>query len=143
MRCAGMAHVGAYHEIGATFDKVAEWARGKGILDRPFVGVYYDNPETTPVEQLRSHAAVVLNEGESVEGSGLEEFEIPAGDYFVGVHMGPYDGMYRSWQEFMAAVAESGEKVDYDWTFEVYVNDCDQVAPEEIRTDLYVGRVVE
>lgn len=137
----GFAHKGPYHEIGATFGKLASWAKGHNMLDRSFIGVYYDNPNEVAPENLRAHALVEVRPGENPEGEGLDHVVMPAGNYFKSTHMGSYDGLPEAWSKFMAEVSATGKSLDYNWTYEDYVNDCDSVPEPEIQTDLYAGLI--
>lgn len=56
----GVDHKGAYKNIGNVFEKLRESASAVGLKDPKFAGVYFDDPKTVKEENLRSLAAVIV-----------------------------------------------------------------------------------
>lgn len=54
-----------------------------------------------------------------------------------GLHVGPYVTIGETWGAMMAWVAEQG-RAPAGPTWEVYVDDPQDVAPEQLRTELYI-----
>ena len=94
LRAATVRHVGPYHEIGKAFEQLHHAAAAANLAGqgRVLVGIYYDDPETTPAEQLRS-AAGVLVEANTPIPSSLTETVLPPGRYLHARYLGAYDGL--------------------------------------------------
>ena len=73
----------------------------------------------------------------AVEGSGrVVSGEIPGGRAAVAVHQGPYDTIGETYERLGAYVKEQGEEPDI-FTYEFYINDPGEVAPEELKTEIF------
>lgn len=132
-------HVGPYHEIGPVFDRLMQWASPLGIPMQGVLGLYHDDPGTTPPNELRSDAAIVVPAGyEPPAGDGSPAVaEIPAQTYVKGTYKGSYEGLGDAWPEFMQAISAGGY-TPAGTPFEWYVDDCAVTPIEEVRTDLYM-----
>ncbi|MEZ5778684.1 MAG: AraC family transcriptional regulator [Paracoccaceae bacterium] len=137
-RLAAMPHRGAYVEIGRAFEKLSAviGARNLWGKTREMIGVYYDDPSQTPVDKLRSHAAVVLEKGVAVP-DGLEEITLPAGPVGVLRFRGPYSGLFKAYDHLYCDwLPESGRDLRDAPAFEVYQNTPADTAPEDLLTDV-------
>ncbi|MGE6757824.1 AraC family transcriptional regulator [Corallococcus interemptor] len=141
LRLATVPHVGPYSRISEAFQKLGQLAGAAGLLRQrevTMLGVYHDVPETTPQEQLRSEAAVVVPE-EAVLPEGLGERRLAAGRYASTVHVGPYTELGDVWGRLMGQwLPDSGHRVGEGVSFEIYRNTPMEVPPAELRTELYV-----
>lgn len=138
-RVAGVRHVGPYNRIGEAFGRLGAVAGPVGLMaGGPMVGVYHDDPESTPEAELRSDAGVVVSTDAPIPPE-LEELVLPAGRYAMTVHRGPYTGLGDAWARFMGQwLPASGERVGEGVSFELYRNTPDQVGEDELMTELYV-----
>ena len=138
-RVATVRHVGPYRDIGAAFARLAGLAGPAGLLSGgPMMGIYHDDPEVTPEDELRSDAALVVDEGASLP-EGLTEVRIPAGRYAVTVHVGPYAGLPEVWSRLMGRwLPGSGHRVGEGVSLEIYRNTPGQVPDDELETELLV-----
>jgi AraC family transcriptional regulator len=139
-RVAAVAHRGPYNQINEAFEKLGNIAGPAGLFDDPavkMVGLYYDDPETTPAAQLRSDAGLVVGKATKIP-KGLTEQRIPAGEYASLLHVGPYEALPDVWARFMGEwLPSSGYRVaDNGLSYELYLNDPSQVPKEELRTEL-------
>ncbi|MCU7845754.1 MAG: AraC family transcriptional regulator [Candidatus Thiodiazotropha sp. (ex Monitilora ramsayi)] len=139
VRLAGYHHQGDYMEIGRAFEKLAVYAASHQLLDettRSF-GLYYDDPKSVEVEQLRSFAAISLT-GETeipVGDEMLQVREVPCGTCASLIFKGPYaelekpyDWLFGQW------LPQSGyEAADFP-PFEEYLNDPKDTPPNELLT---------
>ncbi|MEO1681374.1 MAG: AraC family transcriptional regulator [Pseudomonadota bacterium] len=138
-RLAALAHQGDYAEGSIAYQKVAtiisagdHWARTRGMA-----GVYYDDPDVTPAENLRSHAGV-LWEGGSVP-EGLEEVQLAGGRYAVLHYKGPYAGLSEAYRYLYGQwLSSSQESLRDAPSFEHYLNDPTDTAPADLLTDIYM-----
>lgn len=134
-------HVGPYPEIGAVFQTLSAWAGKNGLFgpETEVIGVYYDNPETTPAEACRSDACITLS-GPVEAPEGFHTGEIAGGAYAMAVHAGPYEKLpdvymmlYGDWPR------ESGRQPDMTKPcFESYLNNPYEEKPEDLRTEVYM-----
>ena len=136
-RVATVSHVGPYDKIGPAFMKLGEIAGAAGLFGpgAAMIGVYHDDPRTTPAEKLRAEAAVTLSPGTKVP-AGLGEERLPAGRYLTTTHVGPYDKLPDVWSEFMGEVAKRGQP-GAGASLEIYRNAPGMVPDDELVTELY------
>jgi AraC family transcriptional regulator len=136
----GVAHIGAYMQIGKAFEALYGWLGTNGYVEAVTrsIGLFFDDTAEVPEDKLRSMACVVLNEDIPI-ADPLTRVEIAGGQYAVLRHTGPYaelksayDWLYGVWlvgSEFDAADAPS---------FEEYMNDPSETAPSDLITDIYL-----
>lgn len=141
LRVATVHHVGPYPGISAAFERLGAIAGPAGLLRGPRVmmlAIYHDDPETTPAAELQSDAGVVIPEGVPLP-AGLGEKRLPKGRYARTTHVGPYTELGDAWARLMGGwLPRSGHRVGDGSSFEVYRNTPADVAPSELRTDLYL-----
>jgi len=139
-RIASVHHTGAYEQIGAKFEKICAWAGQRNLFgpETKVLGIYYDDPDVTPVEQRRSQAAVTV--GENVEGDGeVTVSELAGGSYAVARHKGCYSKLIDTYRWIYGQwLPTSGREPGDQPCFEVYLNNPQEVKPEELETDVYV-----
>jgi AraC family transcriptional regulator len=140
LRVAALAHHGDYINIGSTFERLMAMAAGQNLLG-PWtrsIGIYYDDPASTPREALRADACVTLPDGRLPDGD-LQLREIRGGRYAVTLHVGPYaelhfpyTWLYGTW------LPKSGEEAAHAPSIEEYLNDARVVPPSELRTEIWL-----
>lgn len=139
-RLACVSHVGPYDQIGTAFGTLGAAAARSGLFAAGgrMVGIYHDDPETTPASELRSEAALEVGE-DAVLPDGLDERRIPAGRYAEHLHTGPYTELGEVWARLLGEwLPESGAVVRDDLCLERYLNSPTEVAPEQLQTLLLV-----
>jgi len=141
LRVAALAHIGPYNQIGKTFGKLGQVVKDSGLLAHAsdMVGIFYDDPETTPASELRSDAGLVVS-ADAVLPPELTERRITAGRYAVTVHHGSYAGLPDSWARFYGEwLPRSGYVAKDGLSYERYRNTPEQHAnPDELRTEIYI-----
>jgi AraC family transcriptional regulator len=141
LRVATVHHVGPYPRISEAFQRLGALAGPAGLLRFPeaaMLAIYYDDPETTPAEQLQSDAGITVPNGVALP-EGLVEKKLAAGRYAKTTHVGPYTHLGDTWSRFMGQwLPKSGHRVGDGSSFEVYRNTPENAAPEDLRTDLYL-----
>ena len=138
-KLAGLAHKGPYHEIGRSFQQLFAIIAARGLFPHigPGVGIYYDDKDEKPAEDLKSHAAVVLNDIDAPEGT--ETVEIPGGKSAVLTLKGPYSGLAAAWDYLYADwLVSSGEAFGNVAPYEVYLNDPTDTAPDDLMTEIVI-----
>lgn len=139
-RLAALPHQGAYTEIGAAFQQIAAMFAARGLWPqaRGMVGVYYDDPTSVPEAELRSHAGVRVEEGFEMPDV-LEDVTLAAGEHAVSLYKGPYAGLPDAWSAlYGGALPASGRMPANLPSFEIYLNDPTETAPEDLLTEICV-----
>jgi len=139
MRVAFLRHVGPYGEVGSTWDRLLTVMGKDGYLGggSMMLGICHDDPETTPPSKIRYDACVTV--GEDFAASGDTQVQtVAGGDYAMTTHMGPYSDLGRTYAELMGQwIPRSGRELRDVPCFEVYLNDPQSTAPEDLLTDIY------
>jgi len=131
-------HVGPYWQIGGAFGRLKAWAEERGIATTMGLAIYHDNPEITPLAELRSDACLVVPTAIEVHDPEVRALEVPGGRYAVATHLGHYASLGETWGRFMGEwLPTSGLALGHGPCFELYVDDCNQVPVEQVRTELY------
>jgi AraC family transcriptional regulator len=140
MRVTFLRHIGPYHEVGATWDKLFPALGKEGLVggDSLFVGICHDDPEVTPSKKIRYEACVTVDESFTPMGDfGLQT--IPGGEYAVTTHFGSYENLGETYAKLFGQwLPRSGRELRPLPCFEIYLNDPDSTEPEELLTDLHV-----
>ncbi|HEY8923705.1 MAG TPA: AraC family transcriptional regulator [Polyangia bacterium] len=140
LRIAALHHVGPYQNIGEAFGRLGALAGPAGLF-RPgsmMIGLYHDDPDATPADELGSEAGVSIPEGVSLP-DGLTEIKLAAGRYAKTTHVGPYDQLHDVWSRFVGQwLPSSGERIGDGPSLEVYHNTPADAPPSQLRTDLYI-----
>jgi AraC family transcriptional regulator len=140
LRLASVRHVGSYMRIPEAFQRLNDLVTAAGLSDRDteLVGIYHDDPSTTPEANLRSDAAITISAKTKVP-RGLTELVIPAGRYAHSTHVGPYTGLGEVWGHLRSEwLPKSGEKLGDGMSYEVYRNTPMNAKPHELVTDVYL-----
>jgi len=141
LRVATVRHVGPYNQISQAFERLAAIAGPAGLFAQPgaaMVGIYHDIPDTTPQDQLRSDAGIVIPEGGPLP-DGLAEERLPAGRYACTLHVGPYEQLGDAWARLMGEwLPASGHRIGPAASYEIYHNTPAEVRKEDLRTELCI-----
>jgi len=139
LRVGYLTHVGPYHLIGGAFHRLHAIA-GEHRLHGPetvTLAISYDDPESTPPEELRSEACISLG-ADTPLPDDLEERVIEGGTYARARYEGAYPGLGDAWQRFAGQwLPTSGHTVEGGPCFEIY-RVMDSENPENCITDLYM-----
>ncbi|MGO4339121.1 GyrI-like domain-containing protein [Labrys sp. KB_33_2] len=133
LRLVTLPHRGDYQKIGASFERLFAWAGGNGLLrsGARMIGIYYDDPDSKPLAELRSEAGLAVPE-DSPLGPDMAWREVGGGPVARLVHKGPYADLdvayaylYHSW------LPHSGRQPGDAPCFEEYLNDPRGAPPSE------------
>ena len=141
-RLGTVRHVGPYNQIPLAFERLgqilgpaAASLRQRGSA---MIAIYHDDPESVPLEQLRSDAAVIVPPDLALP-DGLVEQRIPAGRYACALHVGPYEQLGDAWARFMGEwLPAGGHRVGSGPSYEIYLNDPTTTPKPELRTEMYI-----
>jgi AraC family transcriptional regulator len=139
LRIAAVRHVGSYMKVNEAFRRLHELAASANLLgpDTKLIGIYHDNPQTTPEDKLRADAGITLTTGARIP-EGLNEVIIPGGPYAHIVHNGPYTGLGQSWGKLREWVSAEGHAYGEGFSYELYRNTPMNAEPQDLVTDLYM-----
>jgi AraC family transcriptional regulator len=140
MRVAVVKHRGPYHRIGEAFSKLGEIAGPAGLFgpDAKMIGVYYDDPDTTPESELRADAGITVSETAKIPPE-LTEVRIPPGRMARATHIGGYEGLNESWARLTGAwLEQSGQRLGDGVSYEIYLNTPMDTPKDKLRTELYI-----
>lgn len=138
-RAAGVLNVGPYPGIAGAFQQLGGILVARQLIPhvRGMIAVYHDAPESKPEAEMKSHAAVIIDDSFPEKIEGLEYFDIAGGRYAVMQHSGPYatlgsayEWLYGKW------LPQSGEQPRDAPPIEFYVNDPRNTPPDKLRTDI-------
>ena len=142
MPVAFVRHTGPLESpsIGAAWGKLCAWAGPRGLLGPQTVmlGIGHDDPEVTPPERIRYDAGIILEREITPEGEiGMQT--LPAGDYAVAVHRGPYENLKHTYVALIGQwIPQHGYRLGSLPAFEIYRNSPDRTKPENLITEVHV-----
>jgi AraC family transcriptional regulator len=139
-RCASVAHKGAYMQIDQAMGRLFSALAAQKIIapDQAMRAVFFDDPDLTPVDALRSRACSPIADGVPL-APPLEEIVLREGLYARLRYHGPYADMKGAYRWLLGAwLPRSGYEPDDEPIFEVYLNSPQYVAPTDLLTDIHL-----
>jgi AraC family transcriptional regulator len=138
VRVGTVRHIGPYETISQAFERLAKVIAGAKRPPKPqLLALYYDDPQHTPADRLRSDAALSFPAGTEVP-AGLIERRVPGGQYASTIHQGSYEHLPKAWTDLKTEIAARGLRASSSVSYEVYLNDPSTVPTRELRTELFV-----
>jgi AraC family transcriptional regulator len=140
-RVLAMAHHGNYVGIGPVFGRLCAQAADRGLMgpQTTSLGIYWDDPDVVPADQLRSHACISVGDSITEPLEGCELLTLEGGDYAIGVHRGPYAALHESYAWLFGQWLPSSGREPADAPCqEVYVNDAQTTPPSDLITHICV-----
>lgn len=134
-------HKGPYETISSKFDQLWGWINSNNIPVKRCIGIYWDNPDVVPTNELRSAACFEIADGYTPPAlpDGIEVGSIAGGEYAVTRVVGPYENLEWAWSAFTSQVEEKlGRTISQNPAFECYVNDPSDTPADQLITDLYM-----
>lgn len=137
----GYQHQGDYMNIGGVFEKLFIYAGSHGLVNDSTrsIGLYYGDPQSTPVDELQSMACINASVDDiPADDDAPTPMQIPAGKYATLLFKGsyaelekPYSWLFGQW------LPQSGyEAADFP-PFEEYLNDPKDTPPNELLTRIH------
>jgi AraC family transcriptional regulator len=143
LRLGTVRHIGPYNQIPVAFERLGQ-ILGQAAADlfrqrgSEMIAIYHDDPESVPVDLLRSDAAIVVPPDVALP-AGLVEQRIPGGRYACAIHVGPYEQLGDTWARFMGEwLPRSGHRIADGPCYEVYLNDPTTTPKPELRTEMRI-----
>ncbi len=148
VRVAALPHAGSFNAIGDSFQKLTAWAFGRRYLgsnlfcaETRMVGIYYDDPESKPLHELRSDACISVPEGFAL-GSQDAPFHIThtsSGRCARMVFTGPYAQLHTAYRWLYEVwLPTSGEQPGEQAPIEEYLNDPRSLPPAQWQTAISI-----
>lgn len=140
VRVAYMRHHGPYETCHETWVKLEGWCKGQSFkLTKPLIiGASYDDPKTTPPEQIRYDCCIQVDEDFQADDQ-VKVQELPSGEYAVYTLKGPYGEIAQTFQKlFREWLPQSGRECIHQACLEIYRNDPDKTPEDELLTDICV-----
>jgi len=137
MSVAYVHHIGPYEQCSEAWGTLLEWAAEQGELAKSpsMLGICYDDPDITDGANVRYDACLTLEDFEP-EGK-IGKKRLPAGDYAVVRHRGPYSGLGDVYRELFGQwLPASGREPANAPCLEQYWNDPEGTEPDELETDI-------
>lgn len=103
-----------------------------------FIGIGYDDPSITAEDKLRYEACMTVDREVKPEGEvGVQTLK--GGRFAKFLHKGPYDRLSETYHQIYAQwLPACGAKLRDVPGFELYLDDCAKVRPDDLRTEIYV-----
>lgn len=141
-RLLARLHEGDYMQIGQAFGALSAVAGPLGLFGpyTQFVGMFYNDPDVTPVEERRSHAGMTVPASFGPAPEGFELLDVAGGEFAIGVHRGPYDQLPTSYKWlFSQWLPSNGREPANQPACEVYINDPSDTAPADLLTHIQIA----
>ncbi|CAG36706.1 AraC family transcriptional regulator [Desulfotalea psychrophila] len=120
--------MGAYGEetCKQAFAELVQWAEPKGYLRLgTILGLYWDNPETTPPEKCRTDACITVPDGTLAEGTiGVQL--ISGGQYAVCHFEITAEGFQQAWKDAFSWFIGKGYECAAKPCYELFHNNGEE-----------------
>lgn len=119
--------------MGVLFGQIMSFVARKRIhVDGPPFALYH----TMDVENVDVEVGVPV--AQEVHGHGrIRPGVLPAGRVVTATHLGPYETIEETYNRLMEFIKEHGFEAE-TFMYEFYLNDPEEVPPEEIKTEVFV-----
>lgn len=137
---AAITHRGDYQEIGNAFEKIYAWAAARNLigLTTRSIGVYYHDPLSTPLKDLRAEAGLVVSAKTVLDGE-FHGVEIPPLTSASVLHKGPYAELENAYRYlFRDWLPQSGREAGDHPCFEEYLNNPRELPASELLTRVHL-----
>lgn len=142
MTLAKVRHTGPYNNCQIAWDKLCIWGASKGLFgpQTMFLGISWDDPESTPPEEIRYDACFTLPDGASTESDAdVTITTLPSGNYATTLHKGPFSGLEAAYKQLYAAIIAREELQLRDApAMEIYLTDPKTTPAEEYLTEICI-----
>lgn len=88
MHVVYLEHVGPYHKILDSLEKIEDWAKKENVDCSKSFGHFLDDPEVVEHERLRSDVGCIVDFAKRDLPEGFKAKTIPAGKFLVAESMG-------------------------------------------------------
>lgn len=119
-----MRRVGPYGSANIeVMEGLKKWAKDKNLLESAILfAIPQDNPETTPPENCRFDACIVLSNDYQMDDS-IYEGEIPGGKYLVYEIEHTAKSIQKAYSDIFPSLQQNGYQMDNKPIMEKYIGD--------------------
>lgn len=123
-RIAYMRRVGPYGPANIeVMEGLKKWAKNRNLLESAILfAIPRDNPETTPPENCRFDACVVISKDYQMDDSIYED-ELPGGKYVIYEVRHTAEDIQKAYVDIFPSLQGSGYQMDNKPIMEKYVGD--------------------
>jgi AraC family transcriptional regulator len=135
-----MAHTGPYPEINRAFERLFATLAARSQIGQTgkMVGVFLDDPATTPAPDLHSFAGALVARSFPM-ADPLQRVDLPGGRCAVLTYTGPYAGLPAAYDQLFGLwLPASGETLRDLPSFEVYLNSPMDTPQDQLVTELHL-----
>jgi len=133
-------HVGPYQDCGPAWDTLCCALAPEGLLggDAKMIGVSHDDPDVIAAQKLRYDACITVPKDFSgIDGVAVKS--ISGGRYAMTTHIGSYETLGTTYRQIFGQWLSQSDFEPADKPcFEIYLNDPESTAPEDLVTDIYI-----
>ena len=115
LKIAYLRHTGAYGTGNVqTMENLKKWAKSHHLLNDESIilGIAQDNPETTPPENNRYDACLVLPDGDTTRDDCIRFGTIVGGKYAVFTIGHTSQAVQKAWRDIFPELLRKGYQVD-------------------------------
>jgi AraC family transcriptional regulator len=139
VRVAALPHQGSYNSIGNSFQKLTAWGIGRNLMGAHsrMYGIYYDDPDSKPHDQLRSEACISVPENFMLtrDDAPFHITHTSAGRCARMVFTGPYAELHTAYSWLYEVwLPASYEEPGTQPPIEEYLNDPRNLPPAQWQT---------
>jgi AraC family transcriptional regulator len=128
------AAAAAFRALAGEIKRVNGW---HAIRER--IGLCPDEARMVPDAEARYQAGFVYEGRLPALSAEVQRVMIPGGRWAVSTHQGAYETLWQSWNRlYRGWLPASGHTLREVAPFEIYLNDKNQVPPEELRTEIWI-----
>ena len=135
IRFAYLENVGPYDQAGQKFTEIGDMA-AKHQLSGKFMGVFFDDPDKVPAEELRCQLGIEVPSDFEVPET-YEVREIPGRTVACAVVKGPYEETAEDYRKMFMWLKKNGYRVAGP-ALEIYIVGGPEVAPEQCLTEIRI-----
>jgi AraC family transcriptional regulator len=128
-------------DINRAFDILYTWLGNRKLIQPGMrcLGIFLDDPALVPEAELRSKAAVLVEDTSMPVEPPVEYTEILGGPYAVLRYKGPYANMKAAYQWLYGTwLPNSGREAADAPGLEEYLNSPRDTAPGDLLTDIWL-----
>jgi AraC family transcriptional regulator len=139
LKVLAIRNVGDYRELnngyGLLFETLSELVSPEAIIG--IYGIPHDDPRYTPHDKCRFDCAFQLDQHIDPQGD-LRSIELVGGEYARMEHFGDYDHIHDAIDALYGWAISEDRMVDERPLFIHYLNDPDEVAPDDQRAQIWL-----
>jgi AraC family transcriptional regulator len=139
LKLMAVRNVGDYRELNNGYGRLFEMISGL-VSPEAIIGIYgipHDDPRDVPRDQCRFDCAFLLDQPVAAEGD-LQVVELAGGDYARMEHMGDFDLIHDAIDALYHWAIKNDRIVDQRPLFIHYLDDPEEVPPEEQRAQIWL-----